>query len=390
MFDLPPVDGDLVPLCSPARMLDTRFGGTTFDGAHQAVGKIAAGGTYTLPIAGRASIPGTADSVVLNVTAVQPNANGFVTVYPCGEIRPTTSNLNFTAGDVIPNMVVARVGAAQSVCFYSSVLIDLLVDVSAYFPASDALVPLATPGRLLDTRTGGQTVDDEHEGVGVIPANGTYELPVVDRAGVDAGADSVMLNVTAVHPLTKGFITVYPCGAPKPNASSLNFTPDDVIPNAVIATVGVDGKVCFFSSATTDLLVDVSGYFPATDVLTPLAAPKRFLDTRLGGTTVDGQHQSVGVISAGVTYELPVAGRSGVPANVVAVVLNVSALQRNATGFVTVFACGQDRPNSSNLHFPAGDVIPNATTACVGTGGKVCIYSSATTDLLVDVSGYFP
>ena len=196
-------------------------------------------------------------------------------------------------------------------------------------------------------------------------------------------------NVTAVQPSTGGFVTVYPCGA-VPNASNLNFLVGDIIPNQVLARVSGGGTVCFFSSAQTDLLVDVSGYFPTVDKLVPLTEPKRVLDTRPTGTTVDGQHQAVGRVAAGATYELPIAARAGVPPNAVSVVLNVTAVSPGASGFLTVFPCGNARPNASNLNFSAGEVIPNSVLARVGAAGRVCFFSSTDTDLLVDVSGYFP
>ena len=134
VFDLPDLDSSLVPLCAPARVLDTRPSGQTVDGQHRAVGAIAAGTTYELPIAGRADVPADAASVVLNVTAVAPSAGGYVTVFPCGAEQPNSSNLNFAAGDSIPNSVIAGVGTAGSVCLFSSVSTQLLVDVSGYFP----------------------------------------------------------------------------------------------------------------------------------------------------------------------------------------------------------------------------------------------------------------
>ena len=76
------------------------------------------------------------------------------------------------------------------------------------------------------------------------------------------GAVSVVLNVTAVVPSGGGFVTVFPCGQAVPNASNLNFGAGAVIPNSVLARVGSGGRVCFYSFAETDLLVDVSGYFP--------------------------------------------------------------------------------------------------------------------------------
>ncbi|MCE9621423.1 MAG: hypothetical protein K8R99_03645 [Actinomycetia bacterium] len=382
----------LVPLGAPGRVLDTRNpGGTTVDGLHQAVGRIAAGATYELPVAGRSGVPSNAASVVLNVTVVSPSDGGFVTVYPCGEPLPNASNLNFAAGQTIPNSVLTRVGAGGKVCLFSSAATDLLVDVAAFFLTSDALVPLGAPGRVLDSRNpGGTTIDGLHQAVGRIAAGGTYELPVAGRAGVPANAASVVLNVTVVSPSEAGFVSVYPCGEPLPNASNLNFADGQTIPNSVIARGGAGGKVCLFSSAATDLLVDVAGYFLTSDFFVPLAAPGRLMDTRFpGGTTIDGFFQAVGRITAGGTYQLPVAGRAGVPSNAASVVLNVTVVSPSEGGFVTVYPCGEPLPNASNLNFAAGQTIPNSVIARVGTGGKICLFSSEAADLLVDVSGYF-
>ncbi|MBI4883830.1 MAG: hypothetical protein HY826_07220, partial [Actinobacteria bacterium] len=396
VFDVPPAPppttNSLVSLCTPVRVLDTRTpGGQTVDGLHQAVGQIGANTSYELPVINRGGVPADAQTVVLNVTAVLPIAAGFVTVYPCGQAVPNASNLNFAAGDVIPNSVLARVGDGGKVCLFSSATTDLLVDVSGYFRSVVSMVPLGAPGRILDTRSpSGQTIDGMHQAVGAVAAGGVYELPVLNRAGVPPAAQTVVLNVTAVLPAAGGFVTVFPCGQAVPNASNLNFVVGDVIPNSVLARVGDGGKVCLYTSATTDLLVDVSGYFGSVVSLTPLGAPARVLDTRSpSGQTVDGLHQAVGQVAANSTYQLPIAGRAGVPADAQSVVLNVTAVLPGAPGFVTVFPCGQAVPNASNLNYTVGDVIPNSVVARVGSGGNVCLFSSAATDLLVDVSGYF-
>lgn len=379
---------------TPTRFLDTRRpGGQTFDCYNQAEGRITAGSTYQLPVTSRAYVPSNATSVILNVTVVSPAAAGYVTVFPCGEPQPNASNLNFAAGDVIPNLVIAKVGGGK-VCFFTSVTVDLLVDVSGFFRAIDDLKPLAAPGRLLDTRSGGQTADGQHAGVGVIQAGQTYELPVTGRAGVNVSATTVVLNVTAVAPLVGGYVTAYPCDQPRPNASNLNFAAGDTIPNAVIAKVSVaQGKVCFFSETTTHLLVDVSGYFmPPALQWVPLTAPARVLDTRAGGQTIDGQHQGVGRRVANSTYSLPISGRATVAANAT-VVLNVTAVFPDGSGYITVYPCGQAQPNASNLNFSGGEVIPNSVIVKVGSGGadtgRVCFFTSTGVDLIVDVSGYF-
>jgi hypothetical protein len=55
---------------------------------------------------------------------------------------------------------------------------------------------------------------------------------------------------------------------------------------------------------------------------------------------------------------------------------------------VTIFPCGSPRPTASNLNYATGNVIPNAVFAKVGTGGKICVYTLADTDMVIDVNGW--
>ena len=96
------------------------------------------------------------------------------------------------------------------------------------------------------------------------------------------------------------------------------------------------------------------------------------------------------MVSAGGVVELAVAGRAGVPGDASAVVLNVAVTGTQGAGFVTVFPCGSPRPNAANLNYVVGQTVPNAVVAKIGTGGKVCLFTLAGTDLVVDVNGYFP
>lgn len=83
-------------------------------------------------------------------------------------------------------------------------------------------------------------------------------------------------------------------------------------------------------------------------------------------------------------------GASGVPNNARAAVLNVTVTGAQGNGYVTVYPCGATRPITSNLNFVAGQTIPNAVIAKIGTDGKVCIYANVGTHLIADVNGYFP
>jgi len=86
---------------------------------------------------------------------------------------------------------------------------------------------------------------------------------VAGRGGVPNDAGAVMLNVTAVSPGAPGFLTVFPCANTMPLASSVNYGPGDVVANAVLAKIGAGGKVCIYSLAAIDIVVDVTGYIAA-------------------------------------------------------------------------------------------------------------------------------
>ncbi len=341
-------------------------------------GSLPGGQTLEVQVAGLAGVPSDAVAVALNMTVVNARAAGFATVYPCGQPRPEASNLNYSAGQTVPNLVIAKPGVGGRVCVFSYSTVDLLADVSGFFPVGSGFAPVSNPTRILDTRNG---IGSPVSGVG---AGQTLEVQVAGLAGVPSDAVAVALNMTVVNARAAGFATVYPCGQPRPEASNLNYSAGQTVPNLVIAKPGVGGRVCVFSYSTVDLLADVSGFFPVGSGFAPVSNPTRILDTRNGiGSPVSG-------VGAGQTLEVQVAGLAGVPSDAVAVALNMTVVNARAAGFATVYPCGQPRPEASNLNYSAGQTVPNLVIAKPGVGGRVCVFSYSTVDLLADVSGFFP
>lgn len=125
---------------SPVRLLDSRS--TT---------RIAAGTSKELAVLGEKGIPSDAKAVAMNVTAVGASADGFMTVYPCGEPVPTASNLNYSKGHDIANTVLGKPGVGGKVCYFSDKAVDIVVDVSGYFGAESGFIPIV-PVRDIDTR----------------------------------------------------------------------------------------------------------------------------------------------------------------------------------------------------------------------------------------------
>jgi hypothetical protein len=130
----------------------------------------------------------------------------------------------------------------------------------------DQYMPIS-PARLLDSRPGSATVDSQFAGGGVVGAGGVLELSVLGRGGVPAsGVGAVVLNVTVTAPTAASFVTVWPTGEARPNASNLNMAAGQTVPNLVIAKVGAGGKVSLANEAgSTHLIADVTGWFPVVE-----------------------------------------------------------------------------------------------------------------------------
>jgi hypothetical protein len=218
-------------------------------------------------------------------------------------------------------------------------------------------------------------------------------IKVAGTNGVPStGVGAVSMNVTVTSPDGEGFITVYPCDS-KPDASNLNYTLDQTVPNAVIAPVSSTGDVCFYTYAKTHLIADVNGYFPTGSGFVS-NTPARVIDTRVGSAqglrTVSKTKVGNGTELRVQLTNLP--GGITPATGVGAVSLNVTVTGSRAPsegGFVTVYPCG-NRPDASNLNFESGQTVPNAVITPVSSNGEVCFYVYGSADLIADINGYFP
>jgi hypothetical protein len=318
-------------------------------------------------------------AVTMNVTVTGAEAAGFLTVWPCDEPQPNASNLNFEAGIDVPNLVTVRLSVPGTVCINGSATTHVLGDIAGVYEFGDGVgsTPI-TPTRILDTRRafGGQLVG----------AAGTIALQVAGRGGIPAsGVEAITMNVTATGSQADGYMTVWPCDQPMPNASNLNFRRGVDVPNLVTVKLAATGTVCFFSTAATHVIADAAMFFsPASTGGFVDVTPARVLDTRIP----IGQPTKA-KLRAGQPITQQVAGRAGVPATgAVSVTMNVTAANPETAGYLTVWPCTEPQPDASNLNFQAGVNVPNLVSVKLPPDGSVCFFSTANTDVLADVAGY--
>jgi hypothetical protein len=357
---------------TPQRLLDTRTTG----------GRLGPGASLSLTVAGPSTgAPADASAVVINVTVTNTNAASFLTAYPAGTPRPLASNLNWVAGQTVPNLVEVPIGSGNQVTFYNSAgATDLVVDLEGYYAAANSsagqLQPLA-PARILDTRTGNGAPAAK------LGPTQTLNLQVTGRGGMPAaGVSAVVLNVTVTDPSAAGFLTVFPTGAGTPLASNLNFSAGQTVPNRVIVGVGTSGQVSIFNALdSADVIADVGGYFTDSSasgqLFIPLA-PLRLLDTR----------SPVQTLGPGGTVNVSMVG-ARVPATATAVVLNVTATNTTAASFFTAFPAGAAQPLASDLNWVAGKTVPNLVVVKLGAGGVTLFNQFGFADAIADIFGYF-
>jgi len=363
----PAAYGDYRPV-TPARLMDTRssLGGSA---------RLAAGGDVSLLVAGRAGLPKTpVGSVVVNVTAVNPAATGYLTVYPSGTPLPATSSVNYVAGSTVANQVITAVGQDGRIRIRSSQAADVLVDVAGWYPAFGHIVTMP-PRRVLDTRTGTGAPQ------GAVTGGRSIDLGLAGQSGIpSSGVAAVILNTTAANPASSGYATTWPAGTTRPTTSTLNYQAPASAAALGVPKLGPSGAVSLFPSGTTDLVGDVTGWFPSGADYTPIV-PARLADTRYATpvTRPDG----------GSTVVVGAAGRGGVPATgATAVMLTVTVVNPTDAGYVSVYPDGMARPTVSAVNFAAGQTIANSILARVGPSGAVDVYTSAGADVIVDVQGW--
>ena len=366
---------------------------------------------------------GTVSAVVLNVVGSNAASAAYLkvfpTAYPSAEsAAPSASSLNLVPNEVRANNVTVQLGSQGFVALAPQVPMDVIVDVLGYYTNSNvALEPTGhfesiPPERIFDTRP----EEDYADYTGVTGPTAVSQTFNVDVADNSASADTsflgddisaVVFNVTAIGLASDSYVTVWPAGAAKPDASNINVEAGGVNPNLVVVPVGVGGDVSFYTHASMHLVADVLGYFTSTGTYTSgrfqSTEPTRIIDTRdIPETQTSSSPYAIqvdGWTARGVT-PIPHGAAVAMVANVTAVPL--------ADGYVSVFPGNLDTsppfPPGSNLNTVANKPVPNAVwseisdtpraeTAWRGAPfsdtGQIGVYFQSSGYVVVDINGYF-
>jgi hypothetical protein len=357
-----PVSAD-VAATQPSRILDTRVG------IGVAAGQLTPGKIITLAVPAAAAAGAT--SVVLNLTATEATADGWVKAWPCGEPTPNTSVLNFTPGRTAANAVMVKLPAG-GVCLSAQVPVQIIADLSGWTTGATDFTG-STPNRLLDTRPTNTPLRSGEE----------RRLQVAGQPGIGANATIAALNVTIDKPAGAGWVVAYPCGQVT-NGSTVNFRAGETVANLTLVALS-GGAVCLRSYGDVQVIVDSFGWSVGGGKL-QVQTPTRLLDTRDGGMWPYGASQSR------TTIVLRVAGRGGVPNTADSALITTTIADPQGDGFVTVWPCDQGRPNASTINTWPNALRSNLTLVKLTAEGTACLYyessNSTSTNIIVDAVGW--
>ena len=336
--------------------------------------------------------PTGATAALVNITLTGAEAVGYVTAEACDVAisgERSSSNGNVSPGLTVANLAVVPVDQLGRFCLYNSVPMQTIVDVQGFFlpskvagPFGSLFTPLS-PTRVLDTRNGPRC-----DTSGACTATGRVNQ--LEENGVvvghaPAGSLALLANITVTDTAAGGYATADSCESLAPGEqtrSNINFAGKDTVANLAVVPVGQLGGrpgFCAVSSAATHAIVDVQGVFAPAPVgqwgYTPMT-PTRLVDTRKSGTRAT---------AGGVT-------RVTAPAGASAVLVNLTVLDGNAIGYATADRCSTLVPgpqSQSNANMVPGRTTANLAVVPVDPDGTFCVYTSAATELIVDVQGTF-
>ena len=241
----------------------------------------------------------------------------------------------------------------------------------------------ASPCRLIDTRLTGGPIQ-----------GGTFQsftIPQLGGCNIPTTAAAYSLNVSVVPEGPLGFLTIWPTGEVRPIVATLNSLDGRIKADAAIVPAGTNGAVSVYVTNTSNIVLDINGYFEpvsgSTLAFYPLT-PCRIADTR---NSTYPQGLGPPFLPGHTERDFPIlnATSCNIPTSAQAYSLNFSVVPHGGLGYLTVWPTGQTRPVVSTLNDVPGTIIANAAIVPAGSSGEVSVYPSNDTDLIIDINGYF-
>ncbi|HMY76771.1 MAG TPA: hypothetical protein PLQ88_33435, partial [Blastocatellia bacterium] len=331
---------------------------------------------------------------------------GFLTLYPSDAAQPLVANSNYGPSEIVNNVFTVGLGTsgpdAGAFKIFALNTTEVVVDVTGYYapPGAGGLYfhPLPKPVRLLETRAGFGGCFNPGAALPGDADTMQQARGVCDGVTIPPAAQAIVGNATTVGPQGGGFLTLFPANAVRPLAASSNYLAGQVMNAPFTTGLSATGAFKIYTTAQTDLVVDVLGYYSPESLdangagllFNPLPKPVRLLETRAGLT---GCYLTGAPLAAGSTRLQPARGLCEgvtIAANALGIIGNATVVSPQSGGFLTFWPSDAAQPTVAASNFAAGQVFNRHFTVGLGNAdGAFKLFTLANTELVIDVSGFF-
>jgi hypothetical protein len=391
------------PLPAPVRLLDTRTNATP-SACYRPNAPLAGSASRIQLGRGTCGIPATAQALAGNVTTFQ-SGFAYLTFYPSDVPKPLVATINSGANDIVHDHFTVKLASgganAGSFNIFAYFTTDVAIDITGYYapPSAGGLYfhPLPAPIRLLETRPG----ESGYITPGAkLPAN--TDTPQVGRnltyngVTIPATAQALVGNATSVDP-AEGYLTLYAQGIARSATYSSHYYNGEILNAQFTVRLASTGQFMIYTTSTTHLVIDVLGYYSAdtTDLngqglwFSPLPTPVRLLETRAGEPV--GCYLPAAPLTGQVIRTQGAGGACTIPNNAQSLLGNATTVSPAGGGYFTFFPSSlTTQPLVATSNYTTNQIINRHFIVGLGSAdGAFKIFSYATTDLVIDASGYF-
>jgi len=208
---------------------------------------------FRFPNSPHCAIPAGAAAYSATLTAVPPQPLPYMTAWAAGSAQPNVSSINSFAGRTLANNIIVPAGANGEIDIYAFDRTDFIADINGYFAPDNGQGLYYTP--VTQCRASDAEYAKDQTRTIAIPTAGNC-------TGIPATAKGYVIDATAIpNGAPMPFLTLYPTGQPRPNASVLNAFEGQTVTNTSIIPAGTNGAIDVYAFERTRVVVDVSGYF---------------------------------------------------------------------------------------------------------------------------------
>lgn len=230
--------------------------------------------------------------------------------------------------------------------------------------------------RVLDTRAGFGAKRCR------VKAYSSITVDVASTSRVPRNARAVAVNVTSLNARKEGKVTLFPAGTRRPGTAHLFVNPKSTDRSFTIVPISKSGHITLATTAETDLVLSVVGYFAGNSQYRA-TRPVGAFDTRTGLGAARGP------LMPSVPQRITIPKAAAMDPKAEAVVVTVTARGLSKAGSLAVWTNGAGYPATTDVSISAGRAVTRTLVVSPSRSGRLQIQATTKAHVSVSVLGHF-